>query len=675
MTGEWTFVVFVDAQRGTIVHTTSSDARVYDIIERVKREQETRRNFRLFKPDGLPLEPYDSLLERIKKWIEQNPSAPALGDSRLLSRYFPHGPSSDPTRDEVHLVAIPSSESMFISCNFLEFCSLQIIADAVSERPRNLIPLDKRIVKRTRNVTALLDKLLDMKLVQIKGGSSSGKSTMLDLLADAILTRYPDACLFRITNWDRKGKDCEERFFNSVRNIDTGLPISLFNLQQLSEYNRPPLFLLHDMAQESFAEIDLWLLYRTSTCSNLHIAFTSVYDFPSEAWEELSHGIQGPAITLSQRVSYLPMSEEEIVQLSFTLAEFQEYRAARLQEDPKFEIDDDLAALMYRWTSGHPGALEAFFEVVKSLVSQLPSLTERYLQQDNKAPQGKIFSLHDFDKILATMLLGDHCKNAISTLFRDTGVFRGLIPDGVAPEPETVDFIRLLLQKTELFINLLTDPKPPGLEDAAKRGWVVTYSQRFYIWVFFASPLHRCWFAERFGKFESGAFADTLLDSTRDAVSRFRPTQLRKIQMQMGTVSASVPETRYKNEFYRACSNSTTGASSVLFTPESGTDFSSRPVGRIDCYVAPKRWGIELTYDGSKLDEYSARFSSIKAYDVFLSNGLMIDYILLDFCDQLPVEKHNVQGLYHLVFSDDYSVVRIYNCNLEQVGGPLALVG
>jgi len=49
MTEEWTFIVYVNAQRGTIVHTTSSGARVYDIIERVRREQETRRNFRLFK--------------------------------------------------------------------------------------------------------------------------------------------------------------------------------------------------------------------------------------------------------------------------------------------------------------------------------------------------------------------------------------------------------------------------------------------------------------------------------------------------------------------------------------------------------------------------------------------------------------------------------------------------
>ncbi|KAK7457130.1 hypothetical protein VKT23_010430 [Stygiomarasmius scandens] len=646
-TEEWTFVVYVDAQRGAIVHKTSPDARVYDITERVQHEQKTKRAFSLFKPDGLFVETDESLPERVETWITQNPSARPLGEPRLLSKYFPRGPSPVSAQgSEVHLVAIPNSEKK------------RPLNVAISEQPRNLVPLGKRIVKRTRIMTAVLDKLLDKRLIQIMGGPSSGKSTMLDLLANAILTHFPDARLFRIAEWDRKGKNCEERFLNSVRNIDTGLPISMFNFRRLSEDKWPPLFLLHDMAQNSFADIDLWLLYKTTTYSNLYIAFASVYDFPFN----FPYGIQGPAISLGQKVLHLSIVDEEIAQLFFTPAEYQEYREARLQEDSRFEVDDDLASLMYRWSSGHPGALDSFFEAVKML-----------------APEGGVCSLQEFDKNLAAMLLGNnrsYCGNAINAFFRDTDFFRGFTADEVAPESETIDLIRLLLLKTELFIDLTTEPRPSGLEDATKRGWVTTYIEGFYIWVFFASPLHRYWFAERFGKLESDVSADTLLDFICDVVSRFRPTRLRKIPERVRTLSASIPEIQYKNEFYWSCSNPVTGATSVFFSPESGTDFSTRPVGRVDGYVISKRWGTEMTYDGLKLDQYDARFSSSSVYETFMSDSLMADYILVNFCNQLPVEKHvNLTKLYHVVFTNECNMVQIYNCELQQVGEPVMLEG
>jgi hypothetical protein len=49
------------------------------------------------------------------------------------------------------------------------------------------------------------------------------------------------------------------------------------------------------------------------------------------------------------------------------------------------------------------------------------------------------------------------------------------------------------------------------------------------------------------------------------------------------------------------------------------------------------KWGIELTRDGSELQEHSNRFVT-GAYRALLESGDIVDYALLDFRHTVPAE-------------------------------------
>jgi len=66
--------------------------------------------------------------------------------------------------------------------------------------------------------------------------------------------------------------------------------------------------------------------------------------------------------------------------------------------------------------------------------------------------------------------------------------------------------------------------------------------------------------------------------------------------------------------------------------------------GRIDFYIASKKWGIEITWDGNRLQQHSDRFGTSGAYGQWLASGEMSDYILLDCRSTKPVKRHSSQS-------------------------------
>jgi len=93
------------------------------------------------------------------------------------------------------------------------------------------------------------------------------------------------------------------------------------------------------------------------------------------------------------------------------------------------------------------------------------------------------------------------------------------------------------------------------------------------------------------------------------------------------------PEAQYQEEYYRCVHNLTRG--NVRISPEYAAAFGSR-AGRIDFFIPGKKWGIELTREGSKLDEHGSRFAKDGAYGQWLQTSDMEDYVLLDFRSTMP---------------------------------------
>lgn len=108
------------------------------------------------------------------------------------------------------------------------------------------------------------------------------------------------------------------------------------------------------------------------------------------------------------------------------------------------------------------------------------------------------------------------------------------------------------------------------------------------------------------------------------------------------TTSDSPPEAHYQDEFYRALHDFTKG--DVLVSPEFASAGGASMAGRIDFCIASKKWGIEITLDGKKLQEHCDRFGASGAHGRWLASGKMEDYILLDCRSTRPVKPHSCKS-------------------------------
>lgn len=154
----------------------------------------------------------------------------------------------------------------------------------------------------------------------------------------------------------------------------------------------------------------------------------------------------------------------------------------------------------------------------------------------------------------------------------------------------------------------------------------------------FASPLHQqLWSWHLLPQTDYQLPFQDLLSFVKATVSRFRPSQLGVSARRVGSTNHRPPEAQYQDECYRCVHILTHG--NVRISPEYAAAAGSRP-GRIDFFIPSMKWGIEVTRDGSKLEEHNARFADNGAYGQWLKTSDMKDYVLLDFRGTMPTRSH-----------------------------------
>ncbi|PBK66146.1 hypothetical protein ARMSODRAFT_960600 [Armillaria solidipes] len=140
---------------------------------------------------------------------------------------------------------------------------------------------------------------------------------------------------------------------------------------------------------------------------------------------------------------------------------------------------------------------------------------------------------------------------------------------------------------------------------------------------------------------------ETPLDLVCQVTARFRPSLLRDPPVRFGTSL----ESRYHMEFYRAASALTDNA--VILSPDFATNPNRDIRGQIDFLLAHKKWGIEITKDGNRLD--GGRNPRLENYAQWLEEGDMTQYIFVDYRVTRPVHSHpDIRHLYHVVFDDKF---------------------
>lgn len=155
----------------------------------------------------------------------------------------------------------------------------------------------------------------------------------------------------------------------------------------------------------------------------------------------------------------------------------------------------------------------------------------------------------------------------------------------------------------------------------------------------FASPLHRRVAYRRLfpGREPDAVLKNlSLLQICTNAIARFSPGTLQNRRYPQSNRSWGIPEAAFQDELY-CCLNLELHYLPIL------SEYSHTKNGRIDFYVADRRWGIEVLQCGSKADiaEHTARFVTGGKYGKW---GVMDDFIILNFCPRSALREVYIEG-------------------------------
>lgn len=193
-----------------------------------------------------------------------------------------------------------------------------------------------------------------------------------------------------------------------------------------------------------------------------------------------------------------------------------------------------------------------------------------------------------------------------------------------------------------VFRKLLTRERvSPGDEAAElchRHGWIQSDQMATEVYYTFSSPLHATYVAWKLIPPVAQCSFSTVKQMTFAVIKNFRPAQLSS-PSRIGVATTDQPlEARYQHEFYRGLFVATGGG--VLTSPELFSVPQAHRSGCIDMFIPGKKWGIELSQEGSKLGEHDSRYGLQGAYGAWLTSNDIVEYILLDCRTTMPQKPH-----------------------------------
>ncbi|KAF8213633.1 hypothetical protein K438DRAFT_1956999 [Mycena galopus ATCC 62051] len=349
--------------------------------------------------------------------------------------------------------------------------------------------------------------------------------------------------------------------------------------------------------------------------------------------------------------------DHHIPGIAFLLDEYHELVAhhQRFKELPILE--DDLRDWIFEASSGHIGAITSLFKAITwaakpdhHLRMSIATFFQSYSSPEDAL---KSFSIgRAFDRGLPEVK--DLRGNALA-----------------------VDFCKKLLQLNTPSV-FRPGNVPAGAQAAHKQGWLTSEEgtsedDLIVTMLDFPSLLHRSRMSYLlFGSqiLDPHVSAMTLLDFICPIIDTFSSNGLlQPTQHTTGPHSLpSIPEAQWQDLFYTGVYK-VTGGRGIWISPEYGTGKTPNATGRIDFFVSAKKWGIELLREGDRIADHLARFAEGGAYDNWIQNGEITDYIVLDFRTRAQPKRPFPQEpkLFHVTFADDFSQYVITNNVLEEV--------
>ncbi|KAL5356893.1 hypothetical protein BJX96DRAFT_143570 [Aspergillus floccosus] len=181
------------------------------------------------------------------------------------------------------------------------------------------------------------------------------------------------------------------------------------------------------------------------------------------------------------------------------------------------------------------------------------------------------------------------------------------------------------------------------------------------------SRLHEKWVERHIGNKATpcpGKF-DTLQNLCLDVLNQFSVMSLRHSSQgkRMSSAAKYRPvEAQYQDEFYRAF-RIVAGRGVPICS-----EWSRTKQGRVDFWIPDKLWAIELLRDHDRIDEHVSRFHDARKYNVWLVEGMIKEWIVVNCATTMPTKDYPDPNLIHAIFQGDYTVLRVFDHQRRPLG-------
>ncbi|BCR93607.1 uncharacterized protein AKAW2_10653S [Aspergillus luchuensis] len=522
-----------------------------------------------------------------------------------------------------------------------------------SEFPPSQItaPIDvgSHIVHRDGLITELIARLKASHIVRVRGTPASGKTTIVNLLANKLLDCDPNTPLYVMSGWD-------------VDMVTRAKGWAGYLEQRTGVHGRSWLtqrgYLLIDEAQQSYWDVALWadLFKAVDPSSQPYIVLFMSYGSPDRGFSGFERKYmatpmifgEGQEISLRPDINIqspwkpvgLLMEENEAIQVI-------ERCAPQVIPDCGPLLTPALKQGLFKSSSGHVG-------LIKSLVLALRSLPVLSKEVRNRRPLEW--------QTISTAFFSD--PMGFFRCLRSLPFSRGLPPARILQIPNVAAVLKAAVASDGILTSSFAGTSKEaqeGLEHILANGWLhaeICDGGERYI---FASQIHRwycqCLFSEK--RPDNQLEYDTPLQLALDVIRGFQPCQLAHAPRSLAGSSRPL-EDQYQKEFYRCLFPLLDGH--VVVSPEFVVQ-SDIKGGTIDFLITQKKWGLELLRERDRLQEHMDRFKPNGQYYTLIEKGRMDYYIVLDFTTTMP-RKPNPEfqnRLYHIVFSKTYRDVSVIN--------------
>ncbi|KAJ8596647.1 hypothetical protein M405DRAFT_805032 [Rhizopogon salebrosus TDB-379] len=416
--------------------------------------------------------------------------------------------------------------------------------------------------------------------------------------------------------------------------------------------------LLFDEGQSTYRHFGLWTFFKHVSDGNAEAYNNRVIIFcrhgsPSRRpMDIVMPELRLPfCLPLCKRVSlcsvdYSDLDETPPAGLFLTSMEFGDLIHRRFHHN---HFDSAFFNWVYQFTGGHVGGI---VELISLIIS-----TDSYRGLRNE----ELYSR-------------DHVQAELDDLLdRFDNISIGLPSNKVLQTPAITHVLGNICSSTVIREStFLTAEHRDALQTCYLNGWVHaellldnTDGSDGYV---LASPLHqRILERKLWGRVPLRSFMSpqvTLLDFVIAVIHEYSPHNL-SAGWTIGPGGARRPDgTQFQDEFYR-CAHAISPGSTTIF-PEYGVGN-----GTVVFYIPAKKWAVELFPGNQQLAQHCGHFLSSGTYCKHLD---ISEYIILDFGTTTPRIPHTaLQNIYYIVFSEDFSSVRVLNDELKVIQGSILL--